>query len=58
MKYQLKNNLTKGTKVLKAPEIMKQYPAFKLPPDFIGIYYPDVGFLNIKNALEAFRSLA
>ena len=37
---------------------MEHYPALRVPSDYIGISYPDVGYLNIKNALEAYRSLA
>ena len=44
--------------VLAAADVMRRFPAFRLPADFVGVVQPDGGFLQIEPALRAHRDLA
>jgi sarcosine oxidase len=44
--------------VLAAAELMRRFPAFKVPADYIGIFQPDGGWLALEAAFEAWMSLA
>jgi sarcosine oxidase len=44
--------------VLDARELMRRYPAFHLPPDFIGVVQPDGGFVLAEPAVQAHQRLA
>lgn len=44
--------------VLDARALMRRYPPFRLPPDFIGVAQPDGGFLLAEPAVQAHQSLA
>jgi sarcosine oxidase len=44
--------------VLDAAQTMRRFPAFRLPPDFVGVTQPDGGFLEVEPALEAMLALA
>jgi sarcosine oxidase len=44
--------------VLDAPGVMKRFPAFRLPDDFIGVFQPDGGVLHAEPAVAAFQSVA
>jgi sarcosine oxidase len=44
--------------VLNAGEVMKRYPAFRLPADFVGVVQPDGGFLEAEPAVAALQALA
>lgn len=44
--------------VLDARALMKRYPAFRLPGDFIGVWQPDAGFVEPEKAILANLSLA
>ena len=39
--------------VLTATDVMRRFPAFRLPEDYIGVVQPDGGFLRIEPALRA-----
>jgi sarcosine oxidase len=44
--------------VLDARELMRRYPAFHLPADFVGVVQPDGGFLLAEAAMQAHQRLA
>jgi sarcosine oxidase len=44
--------------VLPASELMRRFPAFRVPPDYIGVAQPDGGFLEVEQSLEALLTLA
>jgi sarcosine oxidase len=44
--------------VLDADEVMKRFPAFRLPADFIGVLQPDGGFVRAERTVEALQALA
>ncbi len=44
--------------VLAADELMRRFPAFRVPPDYVGVVQPDGGFLEVEPALETFIALA
>jgi sarcosine oxidase len=43
---------------LAAPELMRRFPAFKLPVDHVGVFQPDGGWLAVEPAFEAWISSA
>ena len=44
--------------VLTAAQTMERFPAFNLPPDYIGVFQPDGGFLAVEDALDVNIALA
>lgn len=44
--------------VLDAERLMRRYPAFRLPQDFIGVLQPDAGVLEVEPAIHAQLELA
>jgi sarcosine oxidase len=44
--------------ILAAPDLMQRFPAFRVPPDFVGVVQPDGGFLEAEPAIEAMVGLA
>src|SRR6516162_943284 len=44
--------------ILHAPGVMKRFPAFRLPGDFVGVFQPDGGFVRAEPAVAAFQVLA
>jgi sarcosine oxidase len=44
--------------ILAAPELMRRFPAFRLPPDHVGVVQPDGGFLDAEPAILAHVALA
>jgi sarcosine oxidase len=44
--------------LLDAPGLMKRFPAFRVPDDFIGVFQPDGGFLRAEPAVAAFQAVA
>jgi sarcosine oxidase len=44
--------------VLGAAELMRRYPAFRVPADFVGVLQPDGGFLATEPAVETQVALA
>jgi sarcosine oxidase len=44
--------------VLAAPELMRRFPAFRVPSDYVGVVQPDGGFLQAEPSIEAMVSLA
>jgi sarcosine oxidase len=44
--------------VLNAAELMRRYPAFRVPPDFIAIAQPDGGFVEAEPTVAAQLALA
>jgi sarcosine oxidase len=44
--------------VLDAAGVMKRFPAFRLPDDFIGVLQPDGGVLQAEPAVAAFQAVA
>ncbi|PWT84844.1 MAG: N-methyl-L-tryptophan oxidase, partial [Proteobacteria bacterium] len=44
--------------VLDAATLMRRYPAFRLPDDFVAVVQPDGGVLEAEPALHAFLALA
>jgi sarcosine oxidase len=44
--------------VLTAPELMRRYPAFELPPDYVAVMQPDGGFLDVEPSIAAQLALA
>jgi sarcosine oxidase len=44
--------------ILDAAELMRRYPAFRVPSDFIGVIQPDGGFLEAESAVQAHLDLA
>jgi sarcosine oxidase len=44
--------------VLAAPDLMRRFPAFRVPLDQIGVVQPDGGFLEVEPSLAALLALA
>jgi sarcosine oxidase len=44
--------------VLNASALMRAYPAFDLPPNYVAVHQPDGGFVEIETSIEACISLA
>jgi sarcosine oxidase len=44
--------------VLAAPELMRRFPAFKVPPDYTGVLQPDGGILQAEACVAAQLALA
>jgi len=44
--------------ILAAPELMQRFPAFRVPPDYVGVLQPDGGFLEAEPSIEAMVGLA
>jgi sarcosine oxidase len=44
--------------ILDAPSLMRRFPAFRLPGDFIGVFQPDGGFVRAEPAVVALQALA
>src|SRR5207244_12465085 len=44
--------------VLAAAELMRKFPAFRVPPDFVGVVQPAGGYLDAEPSVEAFFALA
>jgi len=44
--------------LLTAAETMQRFPAFILPPEYVAVWQPDGGFLDLEPAMEAQRGLA
>jgi sarcosine oxidase len=44
--------------VLAAHDLMRRYPAFRLPPHYVGVVQPDGGFLETAPSIDAFLALA
>jgi sarcosine oxidase len=44
--------------MLSAAETMARFPAFRLPPGYIGVFQPDGGFLAVEEALDTYITLA
>ncbi|MFZ3351807.1 MAG: N-methyl-L-tryptophan oxidase [Xanthobacteraceae bacterium] len=45
-------------RVLNAAQAMQQFPAFRLPPDYVAVLQPDGGYLFAERAMHAFARLA
>jgi sarcosine oxidase len=45
-------------KLLAAAELMRRFPAFRVPPEYVGVVQPDGGFLRTEPAVEAMVDLA
>jgi len=39
--------------VMDAAETMRRFPAFKIPPDHVGVFQPDGGFIAVEPAIAA-----
>jgi sarcosine oxidase len=44
--------------ILAAPDMMQRFPAFRVPPDFVGVLQPEGGYLEAEPALAAMVGLA
>jgi sarcosine oxidase len=44
--------------VLDARSLMKRFPAFRLPDDFVGVFQPDGGFVRADPAVAALQAFA
>jgi sarcosine oxidase len=44
--------------VLDAAEVMRRFPAFRIPPNYVGVVQPDGGFLEVEPSIEAMLALA
>ena len=44
--------------VLAAPELMRRFPAFAVPPDYVAVIQPDGGFVEVEASIAANISLA
>ncbi len=44
--------------VLAAPELMRRFPAFRIPPHHVGVVQPDGGFLEAEPSVQALLALA
>jgi sarcosine oxidase len=44
--------------LLAAAELMRRFPAFRVPPEYVGVVQPDGGFLQTEPAVEAMVGLA
>ena len=44
--------------VLDAAEVMRRFPAFRIPDDYVGVVQPDGGFVAVEAAIAAMIALA
>src|SRR5216684_4423529 len=44
--------------ILDAASLMKRFPAFRLPDDFVGVFQPDGGFVRAEPTVAALQELA
>jgi sarcosine oxidase len=44
--------------ILDARRLMKRFPAFRVPSDFVAVYQPDGGFVRAEQTVAAFQALA
>lgn len=44
--------------ILDAPRLMRRFPAFRVPNDFVAVYQPDGGFVRAEQTVAAFQALA
>jgi sarcosine oxidase len=44
--------------LLAAAELMRRFPAFRVPPEYVGVLQPDGGFLQTEPSVEAMAGLA
>ncbi len=44
--------------ILDAPSLMKRFPAFRLPDDFVGVFQPEGGFVRAEPTVAALQELA
>src|SRR5712691_5447526 len=44
--------------ILDAQALMKRFPAYRVPGDFIGVYQPDGGFVRAEPAVAALQAIA
>jgi sarcosine oxidase len=44
--------------LLTADDLMRRYPAFRLPPHFVGVLQPDGGFVEAEPTIHALQALA
>lgn len=44
--------------LLAAPELMRRFPAFRVPPDYIAVLQPDGGVLDVEPSIAALLALA
>jgi sarcosine oxidase len=44
--------------ILAAAELMQRFPAFRVPPDHVGVVQPDGGYLEAESSIEAMVALA
>jgi sarcosine oxidase len=44
--------------VLESAEIMRRFPAFRIPSDYLGVFQPDGGFVEVEMAIAAMIALA
>jgi sarcosine oxidase len=44
--------------LLAAPELMRRFPAFRVPPDYIAVLQPDGGVLDVESSIAALLALA
>jgi sarcosine oxidase len=44
--------------VLDAAAVMRRFPAFRLPHDFVGVFQPQGGFIRAEGAIETILALA
>jgi len=44
--------------LLAASELTRRYPAFRLPPHYVGVVQPDGGFVEAEASVQAFQALA
>ncbi len=44
--------------MLAAPELMRRFPAFALPPDYVAVVQPDGGFVEVEPSIAAHLALA
>jgi sarcosine oxidase len=44
--------------LIAAPELMRRYPAFRLPPHYVGVVQPDGGFVEAEASVHALLALA
>src|SRR5579883_47086 len=44
--------------VLEAGDVMRRFPAFRLPPHFVGVFQPEAGILTAELAVQAQIALA
>jgi sarcosine oxidase len=44
--------------ILDAPGLMRRFPAFRVPDDFVGVFQPDGGFVRAEPTIEALLAAA